>query len=83
MVAWIAAVLLTAGALRDLIRTEDAVSGINRSPHMRVCLAPTEGAPAGNKGRAESAEHSARLPSFAEQERLPRELARQREEKNK
>lgn len=88
-VYWIAAVLLTAGALRDALHTETSVAEINKALRMRVYLSQTEGPPAGYTGRTEAeipadpAAGSSRIPSFAEQERLLAELARPRDEKGK
>ena len=88
MVIWITAILLTAGALRDLLHTEASVATINKALRMRVYLAQTEGPPPGFTGRAEEtpaepAAAAGRVPSFAEQERLLAELSRRREEKSK
>lgn len=89
MAFWITVILLTAGALRDLLHTENSVAEINKALRMRVYLSQTEGPPPGYRGREvadappESAQDSRRVPSFAEQERLLAEIARRKKEKDK
>ncbi|MDH5537331.1 MAG: hypothetical protein OEZ08_17400, partial [Betaproteobacteria bacterium] len=76
---------LAASALYDLVRIEDRLTRINKQLRMQVYMSQTEGAPPGYTGRLTDAPQQPqpgggepRSPSFAEQERLLRELAKQR-----
>lgn len=81
----LAAVLL-AWALVDTQWIEPQLVKVNRRLRMEVYLGPGSGAPAGFKGHYTDEEPApdrfangaGRVPSFAEQERLLRELARKR-----
>jgi len=75
------AALLAAALLHDLFWIERRVVALNKAIRMRVYLSQAPGAPAGFKGHFtddDAPVRGPRAPSFAEQERLLRELARAR-----
>ena len=85
---WGAAAALVGWTLYDLRWIDDRVAAVNKRLRMQVYLRPGGGAPAGFRGRytddapaGEQPTTSGRAPSFAEQERLLRELARRKAEK--
>lgn len=76
--------LQAAFAVRDLLRLDDTVAAINKALRMQVYLGQSGGAPAGFAGHytddgtgpeaAARPQPGQRAPSFAEQEKLLREL---------
>lgn len=65
-------------ALYDLLWIRRRLVALNKQIRMQVYLSQTPAAPAGYRGR--DTEETAGAPSFAEQERMLRELARSRRE---
>jgi hypothetical protein len=71
------AALIAGALLYDVFWIDRRVVALNKAARMKVYLSQTSGAPAGFKGRyAEDDAPTSRAPSFAEQERLLREIAR-------
>lgn len=84
---WAAAAALAGWTVHDLRWIDDRVAALNKRLRMQVYLRQGAGAPAGFRGRytddapaGEAARSPGRAPSFAEQERLLRELARRKTE---
>ena len=90
---------LAGGAIYDMVRLEHVIARINKQLRMQVYLSQAPGAPPDFKGRFPDerqdpdlqgpsqapppAPGRPRMPSFAEQEQLLRELARQRSREDK